>query len=72
MPDLGLKFHLGRLVGILGRQHDIDLEKTALVAGIIGALDISLPVPVVAVEETHPHRRFLGLRRSCVTVLANS
>lgn len=61
MPYLGLKFHLRRFVGILGRQDYIDLEKSTLVAGIIRALDISLPVPVVTVEETHLHCRFLGL-----------
>lgn len=72
MPNFGLKFHLGRLVGVLRRQNNVDLIKTALVASIIGPLDISLPVPVVAVEEAHLHRRFLGLRKWTLTVLANS
>lgn len=72
MPDLGLKSHFWRLVGILRRKHNVDLEKSSLVTSIVRPLDITLPVPVVSVEETHLNRRFLGLHDPKVTVLANS
>jgi len=55
MPDLCLKFHFWRLVGVLRGKDNVDLEESALIGSIIWSLDISLPVSEVAVEEADPH-----------------
>lgn len=72
MPDFCLKFHFWRLVGVLRGKDNVDLEESALIGSIIWSLDISLPVPEVAVEEADPHCRFLRLNNRRLTVLANS
>jgi hypothetical protein len=51
MPNFGVELHLGRLIGIFGRQLDIDLEESALVGGAFRSLDVSLPMAVVSTEE---------------------
>lgn len=72
VPDLGLELHLGGFVGVLGGEDDVDLEEAALVGGVVGPLDVPLPVAEVPVEQTHLHRRLLALTTPTRTVLANS
>lgn len=62
MPNFGLEFHLGRLVGIFWREGDIDLKEPAFVGCIVGAFDVPLPVPQVSLEERDFDCRFFGLR----------
>ena len=62
MPDFSIKFHLGRLVGVLWRQLNVDLVETSFVGSVVRALNVSLPVSEVVVEELDLNRRFLGLR----------
>ena len=49
MPDLGFEAHLGRLVGVLRREGDVDLEEASLVDSVLGVLDVALPVAEVVV-----------------------
>ena len=51
MPDLGLEAHLGGLVGVLWGERDVDLEETAVVDGVFGAVDVALPVAEVIAAE---------------------
>ena len=72
VPDLGLEAHLGRLVGVLGGQADVDVEDAALVDGVLGAEDVALPVAEVAAEERDLDVGLLRLSHRMLTVLAKS
>ncbi len=50
MPDFGLEFHFGRLIGVLGRESDVDLVEASLIWSVLWTLDISFPVPEVSIE----------------------
>ncbi len=61
MPDLSVEFHFGWLVGVFGRQLNIDLENTPLVRSTLGALDGSFPVPEIIIDYRDFDVRFLRL-----------
>ncbi len=51
MPNFSGKLHLGRLVGIVRWDDNIDLKDTIFIARIIRAFNIGLPLPIVLVYE---------------------
>jgi hypothetical protein len=51
MPNFGLEFHLGRLVGIFWGEGDVDLKESAFVGRIVWAFNVPLPVTQVSLEE---------------------
>jgi len=61
MPNFSIKLHLGRLVGVLRWQLDVDLEATAFVCSIIWTLNVPLPMSDVPVKERDLDSGFLGL-----------
>jgi hypothetical protein len=72
VPDLGVELHLGRLVGVFWREHDVDLVRAPLVRRIVGTLDVSFPVAEVAAKERNLDGGLFGLSNGRVTVLAKS
>ena len=62
VPDFSIEFHLGRLVGVLWGQLNVDLVETSFVGSVVGPLNVSLPVSQVVVEELDLDGGFLGLR----------
>ena len=72
MPDLGLEAHLGRLVGILWGERDVDLEETAMVNGVLGAINVALPVAEVIAAKADLDVGFLRLNERLLTVFAKS
>ena len=72
MPYFCLEFHFGRLIGVLWRHLDVDLEETSLIRGVLRPLDVSDPMPDIVVHQCHSNCRLLALIYIIHTVLANS
>ena len=61
MPYFGIKFHLGWLVGVLGRERDIDLEDTSFVGGTLWAFDGPFPMSEIIIDDDNFDVGFFGL-----------
>lgn len=59
VPYFGFELHFGRLVRVLGRQHDIDLVESVLVDGVLWPRNVPLPVQVIPLEDGHFDIRLL-------------
>ena len=61
MPDSGIEFHLGRLVGVVVGEDDIDLEEASFIGRVLGSVDEAFPVIDIVVDDLNFESLLLSL-----------